>query len=138
MFAGTSCCWGNPVLPPQRAKPPSLACCCLHVAGQSADFPLTGSTGQQDGDDGQQRAEGQQGTASCTQHGARLEGYRTVSKGIPCHPHNTSPPIPFLLSRSKKWRLCVGASPSSPSSCCSNSPLNCEPVVHSSPGPSGY
>lgn len=54
VFAGTSCCRGNPVLTPQRAKPPSLACCCLHVAGQGADLPLTGSTGQQDGDDGQQ------------------------------------------------------------------------------------
>lgn len=94
VFADTSCCWGNPVLPPQRAKPPSLACCCLHVAGQSADLPLTGSTGQQDGDDGQQRAEGQQGTASRTQHGARLEGHTGQSaRGFPAIP--TTPPHQF-------------------------------------------
>lgn len=70
---------GNPIFPPQRAKSPSLACCCLHVASQGADSPLTGSTGQQDGDDGQQRAESQQGTATRTQHGARLKGHAGLS-----------------------------------------------------------
>lgn len=76
---GQAAPWGNPIFPPQRAKSLSLACRCLHVASQGADSPLAGSARQQDGDDGQQRAKGQQGTATRTQHGARLKEHTGLS-----------------------------------------------------------
>lgn len=47
-------------------------CSHLHVARQGADPPLTSSTGQEDGDDGQQGADSQQSAASGAEHRAGL------------------------------------------------------------------
>lgn len=54
-------------------------CSHLHVSSQGADPPLTSSTGQEDGDDGQQGADGQQSTASWAEHRTGLK-HRTTSR----------------------------------------------------------
>lgn len=56
-------------------------CSHLHVSSQGADPPLTSSTGQEDGNDGQQGADSQQSTASRTEHrtGLRDTNTNTVS-----------------------------------------------------------
>ncbi len=52
-------------------------CSHLHVSSQGADPPLTSSAGQEDGDDGQQGANGQQSTASWAEHRAGLRNTNT-------------------------------------------------------------
>lgn len=52
-------------------------CSHLHVTSQGADPPLTSSTGQEDGDDGQQGADSQQSTAAWTQHRTGLRTKHT-------------------------------------------------------------
>lgn len=62
-----------------------LTWCHLHVSRQGADPPLTSSTRQEDGDDGQQGADGQQSAASRTQHCAGLrEHTETIVRLTPC------------------------------------------------------
>lgn len=52
-------------------------CSHLHVSSQGADPPLASSTGQEDGDDGQQGADSQQSTASRTEHCTSLRETQT-------------------------------------------------------------
>lgn len=57
-------------------------CSHLHVPSQGADPPLTSSTGQEDGNDGQQRADSQQGAASRAEHRAGLGDKQTNSSSL--------------------------------------------------------
>lgn len=69
VFPSSGCCFRTD----QRSDSKELTCSHLHVSSQRADSPLTGSTGQEDGDDGQKGADGQQRTSARTQHSTCLK-----------------------------------------------------------------
>lgn len=81
---------------------PVLTCSHLHVSSQGADPPLTSSTGQKDGDDGQQGADSQQSTSSWTQHGTGLQNKRTRTQ-THTHINYSRSREATILSQCKIW-----------------------------------
>lgn len=90
-----------------------LTCSHLHVSSQGADPSLTSSTGQEDGDDGQQGADSQQSTASRTQHRTGLRKntntgqFHFISTDSPTSTLSTTSINPHFEQREQMWKAPV-------------------------------